>query len=101
MRNKILFVLLLVIVFTLGILSVRAYDKYKVDVLVKQQAAQIEQKAKDEYNKQQETLRQQAEAKAKAKLQESCQAGLKAYNALTPAQQAKTTKPVCDLQQVQ
>lgn len=101
MKNKVLLALLLVLVFTLGILSVRAYDKYQVQERIKAQAALIEQRAKEDSAKQAEATRAALEAQNKADLLKSCQAGLKAYNSLTAAQQAKIAKPDCSLEQVQ
>lgn len=101
MRNKIIVGIALVVVFVLGVLSVKAWDRYAVSQQIKTQYVQYEERQKAEAAQKAEAKRQAVEDAEKAHLKEECLAGLKAYNALTPSQQVGKEKPVCDLQQVQ
>jgi len=101
MKNKILFVLLLSLVFVLGILSVRAWDKYKIEEQARMFSAEVQRAADDERAKQAEIERSNAESAEKARLQAECEAGITAYETLSPSQQSKIDKPVCSLEQVE
>lgn len=97
-RNKILFVLSLVLVFTLGVLSVRAWDHYKVSEHIRVQA----QEARQQLEVRAAEQKRQAELRAEQeKVQKACQSLVDTYDGLTPSQQAKTTKPDCNLEPVQ
>jgi len=101
MREKIIVGIALVAVFVLGILSVRAWDHYRVSERVKTQYVQYQKEQEAQLKQRAEQKRQAVERAEKQRLQEECQAGVKAYEALTPAQRTGKTKPVCNLQQVQ
>lgn len=101
MRNKILFALLLIAVFALGVLSVRAWDKYEVEQRVKAEITRQEEQARANAAARLEEQRKQAEAAEKERLAKECAEGLAAYNKLSPAQQRAAAKPECDLEQVQ
>ena len=101
MRNKILIVLAVIAVFSLGVLSVRAWDKYKVEQRIKAQYVQMEQARQVEQQKQAEVKRAKAEASEKKKLQETCKSLEAVYEKLTPFQKTQVTKPDCTLKQLQ
>ncbi len=92
MRNKILMVVMLVGVFALGVLSVRAWDHYKVTEQVKAHYAQVQQEATIRYQQKQEAERAAAEAAEKTRLHDVC---------VKNAVKAKTAVSACDIQQVQ
>ena len=98
MKSKLRFALLLIGVFTLGVLSVRAWDKYKVEERIRVQAAQIESDARAKAD---EMARAEAEAQSKAKFAKECEAGQVAFDALSTSEQKKLERPVCDLDQVE
>jgi predicted negative regulator of RcsB-dependent stress response len=101
MRNKIIVGIALIVVFVLGALSVRAWDHYEVEQRVRTEYTQYQERQKAEAIKSAEAKRQAVEAAEKARLQEECQAGVAAYEALTTTQKAGKTKPVCNLEQVE
>jgi hypothetical protein len=94
MRNKIAISALVVVTAAVGVLAVQDWNRSVIKQrLIKQgeiaQAATVER------------LRSEAEDKEAARFKAQCEAGLKAYNALTPAQRVGKTKPDCTLNQVQ
>jgi len=101
MRNKIIVGIALIVVFALGALSVRAWDKYEVEARIKTEYSQYQERQKAEAIRSAEVKRKAVETAEKARLQEECQAGVVAYEALTPTQRAGKTKPVCNLEQAE
>ena len=92
MRNKILFVLALVLVFSLGVLSVRAWDHYRVAERARAFAAQAERDGDLRRQQEAEAARQSAEAAEKQRLHDVC---------VSNATKAKTPVAACNIQQVQ
>jgi len=101
MRNKIIVGIALIVVFVLGILSVRAWDRYEVSQRVQSQYAEYQREQETKAVQRAEQKRQQVEAAEKQRLIDECQDGVKAFDALTPAQRTGKSRPVCNLQQVQ
>lgn len=97
MRNKVLFTLLVIAVFILGILSVRAWDRYKVEQQARDFAAEV-QRSTEQMQREQAIRDQQArDAQERERLKLECEAGVLAYENLSASQQARTERPVCDL----
>lgn len=98
MKGKILFALLLIGVFALGILSVRAWDKYQIQERVRIEAQKIEADARAQAA---EMARQDAEKRSKEQFAKECKAGQDAWDALTLSEQKKMDRPVCEFEQVE
>ena len=108
MRNKILLGLLIIGVFILGILSVRAWDHYKVTERIKVEATKIQEASRErqlerevEALKAAEQERAESEAAERKRLDEVCASMEETYSKLTPFQKSITEEPNCRLQQVQ
>jgi biopolymer transport protein ExbB/TolQ len=108
MRNKILLSLLIVSVFVLGVLSVRAWDHYQITDRVKAEAVKIQEASRErqlerevEALKAAEQERAAAEAAERKRLDEVCQSMEETYSKLTPFQKTITEEPNCRLEQVQ
>ena len=97
MKNKVVIALVIGFALVLAVLTVNTWQNTKVQTQVKK----LEEQGRLQVELKKEQQRAKAEEAAKAKLKAQCEAGLKAFNQLTPAQQAKTAKPNCTLQQVQ
>lgn len=97
MRNKILIGILLIGAFSLGVLSVRAYDDYQSQQVVKAQAATVAREKAIET----ENARVAKEAAEKKQIKESCLSLQAVYEKLTPFQKTQATKPNCNLSQVE
>ena len=101
MRNKILFILLLLIAFSLGVLSVRAYDDYQSHKAAENAAAAQREADREAAAQKLEEQRAAEEAAEKQHLQEVCQSLTDNWNKLTPFQKTQTEEPNCDLKQVE
>lgn len=95
--KQIVILIVILITVVLGYLSVKSW----ADDKIRQQIIKVEQQAKSEIEAKKEAARQKAEDVESARLKAQCEAGLKAYQLLTPLQQSKTQKPNCTVQQVQ
>lgn len=97
MRNKVLFAILILAVFVLGILSVRAWDEYKVEQRARDLASEV-QRASDQARVEQEQRDQMArDAIERDRLKLECEAGVLAYENLSMSQKEKTERPVCNV----
>lgn len=92
MRNKVLLGLLFVGVFALGVLSVRAWDHYKVTERVKAEYSQYQQEKQAQEQQRAEEARAKLEADEKQKLHDACVAN---------AQKARTSVATCNIEQVE
>lgn len=108
MRNKILLILLIISVFVLGVLSVRAWDHYKVTERIKVETAKIQEASRERQLQREvdalkaaEQERAASEAAERKRLDEVCQSMEETYSKLTPFQKTITEEPNCRLQQVQ
>lgn len=101
MRNKILFTVLLIGVFALGVVSVRAWDHYQVSERIATEYREAEARVQAKNLQEQEQARAAAEAAEKQRLAEVCQSMTKTYEKLTPYQKTITEKPDCNLEQVE
>lgn len=97
MKNKVLFVALLLTVFVFGALSVNAWKQYNVAEDLKQKGIETQQTLLLRA----ETKRADAETKEKEQIKAECLEGLAAWNLLSTANQAKTPKPECEISQVE
>ena len=98
MKSKILFGLLLVAVFSLGVLSVRAWDKYQVEERIRVEAQRIDAEARARAA---ELARQEAEARSKEQFAKECKAGQDAWDALLDSEKELIARPNCDVEQVE
>lgn len=101
MRNRIIVGIALIVVFVLGILSVRAWDRYEVSQRVQSQYAEYQREQDTKAAQRAEQKRSAVEQAEKERLKQECTAGQKAYDLLAPSQKAGKSRPVCNLQQVQ
>jgi 3-hydroxyacyl-CoA dehydrogenase len=101
MKNKILMGLLIVSVFALGVLSVRAWDHYKVSARVQAEVQNIQREREVQEQQKAEAIRAQAEAEEKSRIEKACKSITETYNKLTPYQKTITEKPECNLEQVE
>lgn len=101
MRNKILFTLLIIGVFALGVVSVRAWDHYQVSERIATEYREAEARSQARKLQEQEQARATAEAAEKQRLAEVCESMEKTYEKLTPFQKTITEEPNCKLDQVE
>lgn len=82
MLNKFLFVLIIILMFVLGFLSIRQYIQYRDEQLVIQAEAERVKILQEE----------------KARLDQDCVLKLESYNILSEAEKQKTQAPECGLE---
>lgn len=92
MRNKVLLILLLVGVFALGVVSVKAWDHYQVTERVKAEYSQQQKAAETRRIQKAEADRAASEQSEKTRLHDVC---------VKNAVKARTDVKACDIQQVQ
>lgn len=92
MRNKILFLVTLLVAFTLGVLSVRAWQHWRVTERVKAEYSQYQHNQAVERQQKAEASREAAEEAEKIRLHDVCVAN---------AVKAKTAVANCNIKQVQ
>ncbi len=91
MKNKILFVLLLIAVFALGIFSVKAHDKYQAQERARAETVQLEVQARERA----EAEKAEAEKRTLDQLGADCMNGQKAYDLLSKSLREGIPRPEC------
>ena len=91
MKNKILLVLLLVAVFGLGILSVKAHDRYQAQERARAEAVQLEVQERERA----EAEKAETEKRTLEQLGADCMNGQKAYDLLSKTMREGIVRPEC------
>lgn len=91
MKNKILFVILLLAVFALGILSVKAHDRYQAQERARVEAVQLEVQQRERA----EAEKAEAEKRVLEQVTTDCLNGQKAYDLLSKSLREGIARPEC------
>lgn len=97
MKNRVLLGILVASMFVLGILSVRAWDKYRVEERARSLSAEVQKASEREAYEQSVREQQERDRVEREQLLLECQAGVLAYESLSESQQLRTEKPDCTL----
>lgn len=93
MLNKILFAILIIVIATLALFSVVAYDNYRTDRQIERaEQAAIEAIAEDKLQSEIDILRTENE-----RLMNECTLGLVAYDLLDESEPQNITMPNCNM----